>query len=401
MNIAGIVAEYNPFHSGHEYHLAKTRELLGDDCAFVCVMSGDFVQRGEAASFSKFARAEAACRCGADLIFELPLPWSIASAEGFARGAVGLLDALGVCTHLSFGSECGDVELIKRTAMALVDPAINAAVKAELGGGISYAAARQEALRKKAPELAAILDTPNNILAVEYVKAIYQEGARLEPMTVQRFGAGHDQQGSAGPRSAAEIRRGLSQGSDMTDAMPTQAAAVFAREEKAGRGYMSQEMLETAIVSRLRMLDIETFNRLPDAGGGVGTALYNAVREEPGLDAIAAAAKSRGCAMSRIRRMIMCAALGVTAGMADGIPPYARVLAFSEKGREILKIASGKTDVPIITKPADAHGLSARGEGVFTTGADARDLYVLGCRAREERRGGTDWRTGPCIVQSD
>jgi hypothetical protein len=120
---------------------------------------------------------------------------------------------------------------------------------------------------------------------------------------------------------------------------------------------MSQEMLETAIVSRLRMLDGETFNRLPDAGGGVGDALYKAVREEPGLDSIAAAAKSRGCAMSRIRRMIMCAALGVTAGMTDGVPPYTRVLAVNGRGREILRAAAGTTDIPIVTKPADVRAL--------------------------------------------
>lgn len=401
MNTVGIVAEYNPFHRGHAYHLAETRRLLGGESAVVAVMTGDFVQRGSPAAYSKFARAEAACRCGVDLVLELPLPWCLASAEGFARGAVGILDALGQCTHLSFGSECGDLELIKNTAMALADPAMNAAVKDELGGGISYAAARQEALRKRAPELAAVLDTPNNILAVEYVKAIYQDGAHLEPVTVGRVGAGHDETGSGGPKSASEIRHGMAEGADMTDYMPAAAARVFTREETIGRGFMSPEMLETAVVSRLRMLPAEAFGRLPDAGGGVGDALYKAVREEPGLDSIAAAAKSRGCAMSRIRRMIMCAALGVTSGMTDGVPPYTRVLAVNGRGREILRAAAGTTDIPIVTKPADVRALSPRCAGLFALGADAHDLYVLGRRASEERRGGADWRTGPCIVQSD
>lgn len=401
MNTVGIVAEYNPFHSGHAYHLQRTKLMLGDDCAAVCVMSGDFVQRGSAAAYNKFARAEAALRCGVDLVLELPLAWSLSSAEGFARGAVGLLDALGQCTHLSFGSECGDIELIKDTAQALIDPAMNAAIKAELGGGIPYAAARQEALRRRDPRLASVLDTPNNILAVEYVKAIYNEGARLEPVTVPRFGAGHDEQGSAGPKSASEIRHRMAEGANMKEYMPASAAEVFQKEENAGRGFMTDAALETAILSRLRMLDIETFNRLPDAGGGLGTAIYNAVREETGLDAIAAAAKSRCYAMSRIRRMIMCAALGVTAGMADGFPPYARVLAANETGRAVLKAAGSTTDIPLITKPADAHGLSSRVEGTFSLGADAHDLYVLGYRAREERRGGADWRTSPYIVQLD
>ena len=399
MSIAGIVGEYNPFHSGHAHHLAKTREMLGEDCGVVSVMSGDFVQRGEAAVYSKYARAEAACRCGVNLVLELPLPWSLSSAEGLAHGAVGLLDSLGQLTHLSFGSECGDIDLIRDTAEALIDPAMNAAIKAELGGGVPYAAARQEALRKRDPHLADILDTPNNILAVEYVKALYDEGSRMEPVTVRRFGAGHDQQGhEEGPRSASEIRHRLAGGDNLCELLPEAAAQVFEREESGGRGFMAADALETAILSRLRLLDIETYNRLPDSGGGVGTALYNASREEESLDGLAARTKSRSVAMSRIRRMIMCAALGVTAGMSDGIPPYARVLAADDRGREILRAASSTSDIPIITKPADAHNLDARGEAVFSLGAAAHDFYVLGYRARGERRGGADWRTGPAIV---
>ena len=399
MKIVGIVGEYNPFHNGHRYHLEKTRSKLGDDAAVVCVMTGDFVQRGEAAAYSKFARAEAACKSGVDLVLELPLPWSLSSAEGFARGSVGLLDSLGVITHLSFGSESGDLELITRTAEALIDPAMNTAIKNELGGGILYAAARQEALRKSDPELAAVLDTPNNILAVEYVKAILDEGARLTPITIKRRGAGHDSFGEAGPKSASEIRHKLAGGASMDQFMPKAAAAVYKREDQAGRGFMSMGELEIAAISRLRLLDIETFNRLPDSGGGLGNALYKAAREETSLDAIMARAKSKSCAMARIRRMVMCAVLGVTSGMADGLPPYARVLAANKLGRDVLKMAAVTSEIPIITKPAEAHKLNARGEGIFTLGADAHDFYALGYRAREERRGGGDWRTGPAIIQ--
>ncbi len=122
MVIAGIVAEYNPFHNGHELHIESTREKLGADTGIVCCMSGDFVQRGEAAQWSKFARAECAVKCGADLVFELPVQWALSSAEGFARGSVGLLDSLGVVDYLSFGSECGSVEPLERVAEALLSP---------------------------------------------------------------------------------------------------------------------------------------------------------------------------------------------------------------------------------------------------------------------------------------
>ena len=167
MNIIGIVGEYNPFHSGHEYHIQQSRQALGGDCPVVCVMSGDFVQRGEPAIYSKFARAEAACRCGADLVVELPLPWSLSSAEGFARGAVYLLSKLGA-THLSFGSEAGELEPLETIAQTLLDPAVNGEIRQVLSSdaSLSYAVARQKALETRLGELSAQLELPNNILAV-------------------------------------------------------------------------------------------------------------------------------------------------------------------------------------------------------------------------------------------
>lgn len=176
MNIAGIVCEYNPFHSGHLHQLAETRRALGADTLTVCVMSGDFVQRGEAAVFSKFARAEAACRAGAGLVLELPLPWCLSSAEGFAEGAVSLLAAVG-CTHLSFGSESGDVETLQTLAREILAPDTQREITAQLQRSpeLSYAMARERVLTEKLGECGSLLSQPNNILAVEYLKAIYKK----------------------------------------------------------------------------------------------------------------------------------------------------------------------------------------------------------------------------------
>ena len=185
-NVIGIVAEYNPFHNGHARLIEQTRAQLGAVCPVVCVMSGDFVQRGSPAVYSKFARAEAAVRCGADLVLELPLPWSLSSAEGFARGAVGLLGSLGVVTHLSFGSECGDLDPLQRVAEALLDPLLGEDLRAELRSGIPFAAARQQAVARRVGALAELLQAPNNILAVEYLKAIYDQRLELHPLTVLR-----------------------------------------------------------------------------------------------------------------------------------------------------------------------------------------------------------------------
>ena len=399
MAIIGIVAEYNPFHTGHEYHIARSRELLGADSTVICVMSGDFVQRGEPALYSKFARAEAACRCGADLVIELPLPWALSSAEGFARASVGLLGALGA-THLSFGSECGELEPLQRleelyTKCAEISRELNE------NANISYASARQAVLARRLGDEAKLIEQPNNILAVEYLKAIYEQRLDITPMTVQRIGSGHDMAGDVGPKSASELRRMILSGGKVDNYIPKNALAVYSREESLGRQAMSRDFHETAILSRLRMFGENYYKSLPDSGGGLGSRLYKAAHEEATLDGVLAAVKTKRYTLSRIRRMCLCAALGVKKDDADGIPPYARVLAANSRGCEYLRVLSKNPAIPVITKPAAARTLSAEREQVFELGAAANELYVLAYRAGQERRGGQDWRTSPKIVQND
>ena len=402
-NVIGIVAEYNPFHNGHARLIEQTRARLGADCPVVCVMSGDFVQRGSPAVYAKFARAETAARCGADLVLELPLPWALSSAEGFARGAMGLLGSLGVVTHLSFGSECGDVQRLERIAENLIDPAVNAEISRELNENAnnSYASARQAVLARRLGDEAKLIEQPNNILAVEYLKAIYEQRLDITPMTVQRIGSGHDMTGDIGPKSASELRRMILSGEKADNYIPKNALDVYSREESLGRQAMSRDFHETAILSRLRMFGENYYNSLPDSGGGLGSRLYKAAHEEATLDGILAAVKTKRYALSRIRRMCLCAALGVKKGAADGTPPYARVLAANSRGCEYLRVLSKDPTIPVITKPAAARTLSAEREQVFELGAAANELYVLAYRAEQERRGGQDWRTSPKIVQND
>ena len=394
-NVIGIVAEYNPFHNGHARLIEQTRAQLGAVCPVVCVMSGDFVQRGSPAVYSKFARAEAAVRCGADLVLELPLPWSLSSAEGFARGAVGLLGSLGVVTHLSFGSECGELDPLQRVAEALLDPLLGEDLRAELRSGIPFAAARQQAVARRVGALAELLQAPNNILAVEYLKAIYDQRLELHPLTVLRTGAQHDRFAEGNIRSASELRMRIGAGEDVSAFLPRAAAEIFAREKTRGRGPVLPEALESALLSRLRQT---AYNALPGATEGLGNSLYRAAHEEPTLDGVLAAAKSKRYALARIRRMTMCAALGVTAGMDGGTPPYARVLAIGAQGRELLRAIDMRASVPVITKPAAGRSLPGPAGEIFALTADAHDLYVLGCPAREERRCGGDWRASPFVL---
>lgn len=401
LSVIGIVGEYNPFHYGHKHHITETKRLLGEDCPVVCVMSGDFIQRGEAAVYSKFARAEAAVRSGVDLVLELPTAWALSSAEGFARGAVGILGATGVVTHLSFGSECGETEPLETLAEILIDPLIGADIRRELEAqeGIPFALARQRAVAKRVGELSSQLETPNNILAVEYIKAIYEQGLSIKPVTIQRFGSGHDEIGESGHnKSAAEIRRALANGSNIASAVPESAYEVYRREDKLGRGPVLMANLESAMMSRLRMLPDSAFAALPDAGEGLSNRFAKAAREESGLDAVIAASKSKRYALSRIRRMAMCAVLGISAGMSREIPPYARVLAANARGCALLREMDGKSRIPVITKPAAVKELDPECRAVFDICSSAHDLYVLGYAAKEERRGGADWRTSPKII---
>ncbi len=394
MKLIGIVAEYNPFHNGHKFHIEESKKQISDDTAVVCVMSGDFVQRGDAALFSKYARAEAAVRSGADLIIELPLPWSLSSAEGFARGAVGILGSLGCVNYLSFGSECGDISILSALATAIMDPNLDAKIVECLETGVSYAVARHQALAEEIGSLADYLETPNNILAVEYLKAIYTQRLRIEPLTVVRTGADHDAPGG----SASDIRKLMMTDKSIKAYVPRKVIEVIKRETEQGRGPVFMDMLEPALLSRFRMTDVSQFNAIPDAGEGLGNRLFAAAREETTIDGILSAAKTKRYALSRLRRMCLCAALGIEAGDADGIPPYARILAANEVGRKALKLISEKTSIPLVTKPASIKELAPECKKLFELESAAHDLYVLAYNAKQERRGMADWRTSPVMI---
>ena len=394
MCAVGIIAEYNPFHNGHLYQLRAARAAAGD-AGIVVALSGDFVQRGEAAVFSKFARAEAAVRCGASLVLELPLPWCLSSAEGFARGAVGLLAATGVTDALSFGSECGDLARLRAAAAALDAPEFPAALRRELAAGAPFAAARERAAASLlGAEAAGVLRTPNDLLAVEYIRAAGRLGAGLALQAVRRSGGDHD-----GPGSASALREILGRGGDIAGSVPAEALGVFQRETEAGRGPVGEEDLRLPLLSRLRALPDAAFSRLPDAAEGVENLLRAAARTELSPAEIAMAAKSKRYALARLRRMTLCAALGVERGMADGTPPYLRVLAMDTRGRALLREMREKAALPAVVRPARLRG--DRERALFALGSRAHDLYALGYACRRAQRGGEDWRAAPFLLAGD
>ena len=400
MKVAGVPSEFNPFHHGHEYLLRAVRARLGEDTAIVCAMSGNFAQRGECALYRKHARAEAAVRCGADLVLELPLPWALSSAEGFGQGMTEVLSATGIITHLCFGSESGDAGALGEAAEVLLRPEIDMLIRCALQSGVSYAAARQQACEALSPGAGELLTRPNDILGIEYIKALEKTNSAMEAGTISRVGARHDGTGDGVFQSAKERRRRCAAGEDISPLLPGSAAAVFRREAEHGRGPVTMETLETALLSRLRMLPPEVFDALPDASEGLGRRLYTAVREGGSLAAVLDAAKTKRYAASRLRRMLLCACLGLRAGDRDGGVPYLKVLALSSRGRALLREMRGAARLPVLTKPAAVTALSARARRIFSLEADAGDLYALGYQNPEQRRAGCDWRETPFVGYS-
>ena len=393
MAVAGIIAEYNPFHRGHLRQVRELRRRCGEDTPVVAVMSGDFVQRGEAAVFSKYARAEAAVRCGVSLVLELPLPWCLSSAEGFARGGVGLLQALGIVDIISFGSESADAEGLCLLAETLDSEAFSGKLPPFLAEGLPFAEARTRAVEALVgKERADLLRSPNDLLGTEYIRAAKRLGFAADFRPIRREGSLHD-----GAGSASEIRARLLHGESAGDAVPPECAAILCRETEAGRGPVSEASLRAAILSRLRMLDREDFAALPDAGEGIENRLFEACREVLSPAAAAAAAKSRRYALSRLRRMVYCAALGIRSGAADGTPPYARILAADPVGCALLREMRRTCSVPIINKPADLPRENTHAREIFELGSRAHDLYVLGYASEQWQNGLQDWRQGPFI----
>lgn len=398
MDTAGIICEYNPFHTGHAHHISATRAQLGDGIAIFCVMSGNFVQRGESAVMRKHARAEAAVRCGADLVAELPLPWAISSAERFAEGGIGVLCASGLPMYLSFGSECGSIADLECIYDALSSDAGKELTYEALSHGLSYAAARQESLDRIMPEVSSLLRSPNNLLGVEYIKAIKKLAAPITPVTLPRNGAEHDGDVKNGIASASHIRKLLSENRDISPFVPENALSVYEAELSAGRTPLSISAFEQMLLYRLRTMNDDEYAALPDSSEGLSARLSKYGRTEAALTDVISAVKSKRYALSRIRRMVLAAYLGVTADMTKEPVPYIRVLAANSRGQELLKKMKKTASVPILTKPASAKKLPENARRIFELEVRASDLYALLYPDTCERRGGSEWTQSPVFI---
>ncbi len=386
MKTAAVICEYNPFHYGHKFQLEQTRRLGATH--IVSVMSGDFTQRGDAAVFDKFSRAGTALENGADLVLELPVKYSLCAAEGFARGAVGIISALGCVDMLSFGSECGSVDALREAAGAVEYAVHSEYFQTQMTGGKSYPAALAQAVNKfYTDDVYQTISSPNNTLAVEYIKALDDIGSSVVPVTIRREGADHDsEEQSQRFASASLIRKRILSGEDYSQFAPvTNEPAADIRR------------LETAILAKLRMMKPEEFSEVYDAAQGLGERLYKAVRKAAGLDELYFLTKTKRFTLARVRRAVLCAFLDIDKKMLREPDAYIRILGMNSRGREILSAAKAAgCPLPLDTSLRALMDTSreAHRQGAF----QSRCCDIWSLALEKPRACGADFTAKPIII---
>ena len=329
MKTVGIICEYNPFHLGHKKQFDMIRNRLGQETVIVCLMSGNFVQRGMPAIFDKSLRARAAIDCGADLVLELPAVYALSSAEGFAAGGVKILSAF--CDCLCFGCETGDADSLMETARALLSPEFSPALRSALEDGCSFPVARQQALVQMGCD-ASLLENPNDILAVEYCKAILAQGSSMQILPIRREGYYHDTMADAENPSATSLRQLITQNQPWDAYTPAWTLFQDAQIHTLAAG-------ERAMLARLRTMTDADFEALPYGSEGLWRKFMHACREQATPEEILTATKSKRYTRTRLDRMAMCAYLGITEEILNAPVPYVRVLGMRTTGIPALKQA--------------------------------------------------------------
>ena len=380
----GIVAEFNPFHNGHKY-LIDSIKNNGENTVTV-VMSESFVQRGECACLSPNARIRMALSCGADLVLSLPVPYATASAERFALGGLSVLGDLGCVDALAFGAETDNTENLKKCADVLVSDEFSDALEKCLNEGVSFPAARQKAVEEiSGKEIAEILSSPNNILGVEYIKAINKLSLDMKINPITRKAVAHDSEEANGEFcSASAIREMLENKKSFDGFLPEESLNILNEEIKNQKAPASYSTLETAIIYKLRSMDVEDFKALPDVSEGLEYRLFDAVKTSSYLEEVLEKVKTKRYTHSRIRRIIVCAFLGIKKEDVLAPVPFIRVLGFNEKGAKILKKAKETATLPIVTKSSEINALGEVAKRVFELECFARDMLSLALPVRDE-----------------
>lgn len=344
--VLGIVAEYNPFHNGHFYHMQESKKITeADSC--ICVISGNFTQRGEPSIVNKWVKTYMALCCGADLVIELPTIYSISSAENFASGAIKIFDSLKIVTDISFGAECNDLATLNNIANVFYSEPANykTILNHELKRGLSYPMARENAVLMYLNDIkryANVLTNSNNILAIEYLKALKQQKSMIQPNIVPRKNVYYNDQKIVDDFASATAIRKLMlkrEYAEVRKVVPRSTYQIIGEEYKKNHIILGIKKYEKEIIYALRVMPIEEIQNLPDVNEGLEFAIKKAASETNNIEELIEKVKSKRYTQTRIQRILLYVLLGITKkDMEDSkkMVPYVRVLGFNSRGKILI-----------------------------------------------------------------
>lgn len=396
MTVAAIIAEYNPFHNGHKYHIDQTRRETSADF-IVVVMSGSFVQRAEPAILSKRARTAAALQCGADLVIELPITNVLSSAKDFALGGVEIINSLGVVDFLSAGSEAADVKILQNVENILDAPQFNIIMKQHIDSGVSYPFARQAALEHFDKSLGPVLKEPNNILAIEYLSSLKKLNSKIRPIVIKRVGARHNAQtADDGYPSASFCRKLICDGGSLDSFIPVPALDILSGELRNGCAPVTTALMERSIMAVIRTCCEEYLLTIPDVTEGLEKKICKDITSAGSLEELILKIKSKRYTHSRIRRILLRAYLGVTNEFPK-VPQYIRILGMNRQSAALVKRISDSATLPVIQRAAKLpENISESGKRLFELEIKATDLW--GAFSPVIQNGKTDFTQFPVYM---
>lgn len=355
--ILGIVSEYNPFHNGHLRHLQQSKELVNADFS-VAVMSGNFVQRGDTSLVDKWAKAQMALDAGVDLVIELPTVYAISSAENFADGAVKILDSLGVVDYISFGSEIGEISPLEDVANILYkEPKeFSSLITTQLKSGLSYPKAREIALQQffgNSKKYTEVLNNPNNILGVEYLKSLKRRKSHIVPITIKRDYSDYNSKTiKNGYASATAIRTMIQEKKNVHYVVPYETYEILDEKISKGKVVPSIQAFEKEIIYNLRKMTLDEIASLPDVSEGLENKIKIAANNCNNLEDLISKIKSKRYTQSRIQRILLYSLLNITQkdiNTSKRVTPYIRVLGFNKHGKRIISaIAAANPKLQIV-----------------------------------------------------
>jgi Predicted nucleotidyltransferase len=415
MSVLGIIAEFNPLHNGHRHFIQAARQSQ-DFSATICVMSGNFVQRGEAAMCNKWVRTHMALQAGVDLVIELPFSFAVRSAYFFARGAIQLLYRTGVVSHLAFGSESGQLEQLQSIAAMITQESLEYKnhLKYFLTEGLSFPAARSQTIQEiMGAQIANLGDTllqPNNILALEYLRVLEQESIPIQPFTIPRIGSGYNSMELSPYASASAIRNALFHnpaGDDYAGHMPADILPLLQQEIIAGRAPASQDSLGLAILAKLRTMPLADLSKIYEVTEGLEHRIQAAAISSGTLEELRQAIKSKRYSLTRINRLLLYSLLGIETEQMLNFdqhgPLYLHILGFSTRGRKILQDIKNKSTVQLISrgsevKSAYLNDTNPNLQAMLGLDIKSTDIYTLLYPNCSERQGSLDFTTSPLIL---